>query len=188
MKRLLLTIFILTTLIYATGCKETIKDPEEGYFKGRVVDSTGNPIDSVHVATFPPHMSTYTNANGYFQLRVFPRVYKLLINKGKFFVARIETVNNEIDTMNFGVLTAQFVDTTYDTTIVIDTTHGAPDTFTLALTIVQTIVDSSFYESVTTDSIDLQPGQIYDYGDITMDTFDIIGVISADTIQIDTLQ
>ncbi len=163
MRRLLLTIFIFSTLVYVTGCKESIKDPEDGYFKGRVVDTSGNPIDSVRVATFPPHMSTYTNSNGYFELRAFPRVYRLDLRKGKFFVTRVETVGGEIDTVEIGIIASQTRDTTY---MSIDTVGGT----VIETTVVRTVIDSCFYHSVSTDSVDLQPGQTYDYGNITMDT------------------
>ena len=179
MRRLLVSIFIFVTLIYMTGCKESIKDPQEGYFKGRVTDTLGNPIDSVHVATFPPHMFTYTDSNGYFDLRAFPRVYRLDLKKGKFFVTRTETVGSEIDTFEMGVIVYQSTDTIFRS---IDTIGGT----VIETVIVHTVIDSSFYRSVSTDSVDLQPGQIYDFGNITMDTARIL-IETTDTT-VDTLQ
>ena len=178
MRRLLLTIFIFSTLVYVTGCKESIKDPEEGYFKGRVVDTSGNPIDSVRVATFPPHMSTYTNASGYFELRAFPRTYRLDLRKGKFFITRVETVGGDVDTVEIGIIVNQTLDTIYTS---VDTVGNT----VIETTIVRSVVDSCFYTSVSTDSVDLQPGQTYDYGNIPMDTARIY-IETVDTT-IDTL-
>jgi hypothetical protein len=163
MKRLLLTIFIFSTLVYVTVCTESIKDPEDGYFKGRVVDTSGNPIDSVRVATFPPHMRTYTNSNGYFTLRAFPRSYRLDLRKGKIFVSRVETTGGVVDTVQIGIIATQTRDTIY---MSVDTVGGT----VIETTVVRTVIDSSFYKSVSTDSVDLQPGQTFDFGNITMDT------------------
>lgn len=163
MKRLILTIFVFMSLIYITGCKDTIKDPEDAYFKGRVVDTLGNPLDSVRVSTFPPHRHTYTNSDGYFDLRVFPRMYRLDLRKGKFFITKIETTASGIDTFDIGIevnTSTETLSVTYDTT-----NNGI-----IRTTIVRSVTDSSFYNSVSTDSVDIQSGQTYDFGDITMDT------------------
>ncbi len=163
MKRLILTIIVFSSLIYMTGCKDTIKDPEDAYFKGRVVDTLGNPIDSVHVATFPPHRSTYTNSNGYFDLRVFPRIFRLDLRKGKVFVTKVETTANGVDTVEVGIVVNTLTDTL---SVVYDTTNGV----ITRTTIVRSVTDSCFYNSVSTDSIDIQSGQTYDFGNVSMDT------------------
>ncbi len=163
MKRLILTILVFSSLVYMTGCKDSIKDPEDAYFKGRVVDTLGNPLDSVHVATFPPHRYTYTDRNGYFDLRVFPRMFRLDLKKGKVFVSQIETTATGIDTVEVGIV----VNTSKET---LSVTYDTTNNVITRTTIVRSITDSCFYNSVSTDSVDIQSGQTYDFGNIQMDT------------------
>ncbi len=179
MRRLFLTLFIFGSLIYVTGCKDKIEDPQEGYFKGRVVDTLGHPIDSVKVATFPPHTSTYTDSNGYFTLRAFPRTYRLDLRKGQTFRSVVESTGAGVDTVEIGIYVLTSVETLYHS---IDSSGGV----VVETTIVHTTTDSCFYTSFSTDSVDLQSGQTFNFGILEMDT-SMIRIEAVDTV-VDTLQ
>ncbi len=178
MRRLILTVFIFASLIYVTGCRDKIEDPKEGYFKGRVVDTLGNPIDSVKVSTFPPHTSTYTDANGYFSLRAFPRIYRLDLRKGQSFKNVIESTGTTVDTVEIGIYVLTSVETLYHN---VDSAGGV----VVETTVVHSTTDSCFYRSFSTDSVDLQSGQTFDFGILEMDT-SMIRIETVDTV-VDTL-
>lgn len=181
MRRLLLTIFIFTTLVYMTGCKESIKDPEEGYFKGRVTDTSGHPLYDVQVFTLPPHTSTHTDSNGYFDLRAFPRTYRVIFRKGK------RVYHTWVDTLPNGVIDT--FELRYDLITQVETLApviDTVDTFILRITMQKTTIDTDIYRTVKSDIIELDPGEIFNFGDVQMETT-LKRIEIIDTLEIDTL-
>ena len=67
MKIILLYLFALFITIGCNNCQNTV-DERIVIKEGWVVDTEGNPIDSVKVVNFKNEIMTYSDSNGYFKI------------------------------------------------------------------------------------------------------------------------
>ena len=67
MKIILLYLSVLFITIGCNNCQNTV-DERIVIKEGWVVDTEGNPIDSVKVVNFKNEIMTYSNRNGYFKI------------------------------------------------------------------------------------------------------------------------
>ena len=160
---------VFFAIVFIFSCEDKIKTPQDALVKGYVTDSLLQPIPEAKVITIPSVRFVRTDSSGFFSMELFPRPYAFRISKE----------SEDIPTTLSDSLT------TIDTVITQDTL-GVTDTLLLAYFYHIFKSGTIYYLDDTTDTFNLQDGQVLDLDTLIMT---VIDSIKFDTflIRVDTL-
>ncbi len=160
---------VVALVIFALSCEDKIKTPQDAIVRGYVTDSLLQPIPEAKVNTIPSIRFVRTDSSGFFSMELFPRPYAFRISK-------------ESESIPMSLSDSL---TTLDTLITQDSL-GFPDTILLSKFYRIFKSGTIYYIDDTTDTFNLQDGQVLDLDTLIMT---VIDSIKFDTflIRVDTL-